>query len=279
MAASDRQPLPDPVAEATRIGEAAAEHGLPLRVLGGVAVAILCPSSRRPPLRREYADIDLATTGSARDGVVELMESLGYAGDREFNMLHGHRRLFFWDEAQSAPGGRLRRRGEPLSPDRSQAPDRARSADRFARRPDGVEAAGRGDQRKGLPRHLRDLRRPRPQRRREWGQSARTSPDSVRRDWGLWRTLGMVAERSEQFALDLPEFDQPRSLSPSGCDACDRSWTASPRRGGGSCGHGSGRGSGGTRFPKRFIKNGHVTSLDSLACVKGLTNRLERGQA
>ena len=27
------------------------------------------------------------------------MEALGYVGDREFNMLHGHRRLFFWDEA------------------------------------------------------------------------------------------------------------------------------------------------------------------------------------
>jgi hypothetical protein len=26
-------------------------------------------------------------------------------------------------------------------------------------------------------------------------------------DWGLWRTLGMVAERSAQFARDLPGFD------------------------------------------------------------------------
>ncbi len=25
-------------------------------------------------------------------------------------------------------------------------------------------------------------------------------------DWGLWRTLGMVAERSERFALELPGF-------------------------------------------------------------------------
>ena len=92
------QPLPDPVAEGNRIAEAATERGLPLRLLGGVAVAILCPSSRRPPLERVYGDIDFAITGSAREGVLALMGELGYAGDREFNMLHGHRRLYFWDE-------------------------------------------------------------------------------------------------------------------------------------------------------------------------------------
>jgi hypothetical protein len=31
--------------------------------------------------------------------------------------------------------------------------------------------------------------------------------DLVASDWGLWRTLSMVSERSEQFALELPGFD------------------------------------------------------------------------
>jgi hypothetical protein len=96
--ASAPETLADPVAEGRRIAETAAAGGVPLRVLGGVAVAMLCPSSARPPLAREYADIDLATTAGAKDRVVELLESLGYRGDKEFNMLHGHRRLYFWDE-------------------------------------------------------------------------------------------------------------------------------------------------------------------------------------
>src|SRR5690242_1675423 len=82
-----------------RVAEAAAERGVPLRLAGGVAVAVLCPSSRRPPLRRSYGDIDLATRGSAKREVSALMQSLGYAPDREFNTLHGHRRLYFFDES------------------------------------------------------------------------------------------------------------------------------------------------------------------------------------
>src|SRR5207244_3319332 len=92
------EPLADPVAEGRRIAEAATGSGIPLRVLGGVAVAMVCPSSRRPPLAREYGDIDLACMGSTRERVVKLMESSGYSADKEFNMLQGNRRLFFWDQ-------------------------------------------------------------------------------------------------------------------------------------------------------------------------------------
>src|SRR5258708_2369209 len=90
-------PLGEPVAEGTRIATVAAEQGVPLRVAGGVAVAMLCPSAATPPLRRSYGDVDLVTVAAARDSVVELMDGLGYQADREFNTLHGHRRLFFWD--------------------------------------------------------------------------------------------------------------------------------------------------------------------------------------
>ena len=90
-------PLADPVAEGTRIVTSATEQGVPLRILGGVAVAILCPSSREVPLKRSYADIDLATRAASGEDVVALMERLGYTADREFNTLHGHRRLYFWD--------------------------------------------------------------------------------------------------------------------------------------------------------------------------------------
>lgn len=206
MAAAVQQPLSDPVAEATRIGEAAAERGLPLRVLGGVAVALLCPSARQPPLQRTYADIDFVTTGAAKDGVVETMESLGYAGDREFNMLHGHRRLFFWDESN----GRqvdvfvdeanlchridLRSRIEAV-------PLTVSLADLTVLKLQIVETNEKDylDLCAVFADH--DLT----------GDESGVNVEYIARlcavDWGLWRTLAMVAERSRRFALDLPDFE------------------------------------------------------------------------
>lgn len=197
--------LPDPVAEGRRIAEAAAERGLPLRVIGGVAVAILCPSSRRSPLQREYADIDLATTGSAREGVVELMKSLGYVGDREFNMLHGHRRLFFWDEqndrqvdvfvneANLCHRIDLRRRIEL-------APLTVSLADLALLKLQIVET----NEKDYLD--LCAIFADHELTEDESGVNGTYIADLSAGDWGLWRTLGMVAERSRQFAVGLPDF-------------------------------------------------------------------------
>lgn len=206
MTGSARQPLPDPVVEATRIGEAAAERGWPLRVLGGVAVALLCPSSRRPPLKRDYADIDLATTGSAREGVVELMTSLGYVGDREFNMLHGHRRLFFWDE--------VNHRQVDVFVDEANLCHRIDLRHRLGMAPLTVSLADltvlklqivETNEKDYLDicaifadHELTDD---------ESGVNGSYIAQMCAGDWGLWRTLEMVAERSRQFALGLPEFD------------------------------------------------------------------------
>jgi hypothetical protein len=203
---SAQQPLPNPVAEATRIGEAAAGRGLPLRVLGGVAVALLCPSSRRPPLERDYGDIDLATIGSAREGVVELMQSLGYVGDPEFNMLHGHRRLFFWDEGN--------RRQVDVFVDEANLCHRIDLRRRIGLAPLTVSLADltllklqivETNEKDYLDicaifadHELSDD---------ESGINAAFIAQMCAGDWGLWRTLEMVAERSRQFALGLPQFD------------------------------------------------------------------------
>jgi hypothetical protein len=202
---SHAEPLEDPVAEGGRIAEAAAERGLPLRLLGGVAVAILCPSSRRPPLARHYSDIDLATTGAARNEVIELIESSGYAGDKEFNMLHGDRRLFFWDE-------RNQRQVDVFV-------DEANLCHRIA-------LQGRIDA-VPLTLSLADLTVLKLQIVKtnekdyldvcalfadhelsvdDTGINADYITRLAAGDWGLWRTLGMVAGRCEGFALELPDF-------------------------------------------------------------------------
>lgn len=198
-------PLADPVAEGVRIVEAAAERGLPFRLLGGVAVAILCPSARKPPLRREYKDIDLATDRSSKEEVARLMGSLGYAPDREFNMLHGHRRLFFWDEANG------------------------RQVDVFVEEANlchRVEFKNRLELR-SLTLSLADLTVLKLQvvetNEKDYldicalfaDHDLGAGEDDVDVDylahlaassWGLWKTLGMVAEHSERFALELPGF-------------------------------------------------------------------------
>jgi hypothetical protein len=90
--------LSDPVAEGRRVAEAAAGRSVDLRVAGGVGIALRCPSARRPPLARVYADVDLVGLAKQRASIESLLQQLGYVPDSGFNAVHGARRLFFWDD-------------------------------------------------------------------------------------------------------------------------------------------------------------------------------------
>jgi hypothetical protein len=68
-----------------------------LRATGGLAVWLRCPSAARPPLAREFKDLDVVGSPGQARPVTALLESLGYVADEEFNQLHGHSRLYFWD--------------------------------------------------------------------------------------------------------------------------------------------------------------------------------------
>jgi len=200
------EPVTDPVTEGRRIVEAAAEQQVPLRALGGVAVAMTCPSSGRPPLARSYADIDLATTKAAKDEVVALLESLHYAGDKEFNALHGHRRLYFWDEQAE------------------------RQVDVFVEEANLCHRIELGRQLEAVPLTLSiaDLTVLKLQvvetNEKDYldlcalfADHELTSDDSginlpylvglTSANWGLWRTVGMVGERTGQFARELSGFE------------------------------------------------------------------------
>jgi predicted regulator of Ras-like GTPase activity (Roadblock/LC7/MglB family) len=72
---------------------AAAQRGVCLRLLGGVAVKAVCPSAARITLPPEGLDLDLAVYGRDRKQLDSVMESLGYVPHRRFNALHGHTRL------------------------------------------------------------------------------------------------------------------------------------------------------------------------------------------
>lgn len=83
------------IAEAERVVGIGEERGVPLRLMGGVAVALTCPSARTEPLVREYSDLDFVGRAKAVGGIEEVFGEAGYGPDEEFNALHGDGRLSF----------------------------------------------------------------------------------------------------------------------------------------------------------------------------------------
>ncbi|MFQ6001868.1 MAG: hypothetical protein ACE5LG_09425, partial [Anaerolineae bacterium] len=81
--------------EARRVIDAARERGVYLRVIGGLAVKLHCPSATHRELSRTYGDLDCVGYRSQREEISRLLEDLGYEPNRRFNALQGHRRLLF----------------------------------------------------------------------------------------------------------------------------------------------------------------------------------------
>ena len=101
--AADALPASAPGAEPAIVGEAraivraATDRGVPVRLVGGLAVRVHA-ERLHPAFEREYKDIDLVTERGRGDDVAQLLEGLGYTGAPEFNALNGHRRLLYGDE-------------------------------------------------------------------------------------------------------------------------------------------------------------------------------------
>jgi hypothetical protein len=89
-------PLSDIVAEAERLLAAARASDVPIRLVGGLAV-YFHTEAIPAPLSRSYGDIDVATTKGGGRSAAELLSALGYEASREFNALHGSRRMLFYD--------------------------------------------------------------------------------------------------------------------------------------------------------------------------------------
>ena len=89
----------DPLVEARQLVEGASREGIPLRLLGGLAVRVLCPDF--PPRLRRDQDIDFGCLSKGRQKVVAYLEGAGCEPDRRFNSLNGDRQMYF-----TAPSGR-----------------------------------------------------------------------------------------------------------------------------------------------------------------------------
>jgi hypothetical protein len=92
-------PLQDLVEESLRLLGAAAEAGVPLRLVGGLAVKLHSAGAVHPALERAFGDIDFVTLRNKGPEASALIESLGYEGHRVFNTINAGRRATFYDGA------------------------------------------------------------------------------------------------------------------------------------------------------------------------------------
>jgi hypothetical protein len=100
MGATLTQTREETIERGRRLVEAGREEGAPIRLLGGVAVAVTCPSANElAALRREFSDLDVVTSKAGRRALPEVMGALGYVAAERFNAAHGHTRMLFGDEA------------------------------------------------------------------------------------------------------------------------------------------------------------------------------------
>jgi hypothetical protein len=89
--------LEDIVSEGERLLGIAAGEGVPLRLLGGVAVRMKAPDVP-PALAREYKDIDFAVTKKGGGAADKLLRNAGYEPHVAFNAMHARERGLYYDE-------------------------------------------------------------------------------------------------------------------------------------------------------------------------------------
>ena len=78
-----------------RLVEAAADQGLAIRQMGGVAIWLHATEEAREALSRDYPDLDLVAHEPQSRPVRSFLEAQGYEGEKLFNAMHGAQRLLY----------------------------------------------------------------------------------------------------------------------------------------------------------------------------------------
>lgn len=201
----------DPLVEAQRVVEAGERAGIPLRGTGGVGVALVCPSARRPPLARHYQDIDFVASARQAREITRLFVDLGYEPEEEFNVLHGQRRLFFLDREHNRQADvflgaiemchRLDLTKRWSIHEQALAP-----ADLLLSKLQVVDTNDK-DYRDAIA-VLADHELTAD----DTGISVNRVNELCAGDWGWWRTVTMVAERTHKVARELCQRDDGHEL-------------------------------------------------------------------
>ena len=88
--------LPDILDEMNRLVEAARDHSILLRALGGLAVRVRSGDLQKF-FAREYRDLDFVIPDSDRKKIEPFFQQMGYESDRQFNILNGTKRQIYLD--------------------------------------------------------------------------------------------------------------------------------------------------------------------------------------
>jgi hypothetical protein len=91
----------DVVEETLRLLGAAEQAGIPMRVLGGMAIVMHAGERLHPLFKREIRDIDFATAKGNGRKASRLLVAEGYEANRTFNAMHGAHRLLFYDDSHA----------------------------------------------------------------------------------------------------------------------------------------------------------------------------------
>jgi len=75
--------------------DSAKANNINLRLIGSIAVRMHSESARAQVIPRALTDIDLVGYSKQCEEIIALFQRLGYAGDEDFNALHGSERLLF----------------------------------------------------------------------------------------------------------------------------------------------------------------------------------------
>jgi hypothetical protein len=86
-------PATDPFEASVGVVREANGRGIPLKLLGGQAVRLLCPLF--PDRARDDQDMDFACISSKKREVIAFFAEQGFLGDQRFNTLHGDRQMYF----------------------------------------------------------------------------------------------------------------------------------------------------------------------------------------
>jgi len=87
----------DVLKEAERLISTAEAQQITLRLLGGTAIGIRCPSAKHRAVARKYPDIDLIGRKKQSRTIRTFFTTMGYEENKMFNALRGSSRLMFFD--------------------------------------------------------------------------------------------------------------------------------------------------------------------------------------
>jgi hypothetical protein len=98
----DARTLADPLAEALRVVQLAADRGILARLMGGMAIRAHAPDWTHRT-RQTEVDLDFVTTSRDRGAFFGLLEAQGYTPDRQHNALFGRKQGYFVDVPRNRP--------------------------------------------------------------------------------------------------------------------------------------------------------------------------------